>query len=369
MIFIHGGGFKWGSGNSSMYGGDHLVDKDVVVVTINYRCGPLGFLCLNTPEVPGNAGLKDVIQAIRWVKSNIHNFGGSSGNITVFGESAGGVATSALTASPLSKELIHKVIVQSGTALGEAFFQKDPLDNSRKLAKQLGCDSENADEILDFLTSTSVRDIVEAAEAVENPLAFFENSAQMFALVVEKEFPGVEAFLTESFFDILSSGRTANIPVMVGATEVELPMYINNDDVSIFIPTSFNLAKGSEERKEITEQIKKIYFKSGDLDKDNLDEYYVLLSDKVINIDTHRYVKTLAQNASKPVYYYNFNYVGKLNIASKVYKANNSKYAAHMDELGYLFKNSYQDDLELDEQDNIMRERIIKLWTNFAKTG
>lgn len=92
MVWIHGGSFTGGNGDTSFYGPDHLISEDVVIVTINYRVGVLGFLSTGDRHAPGNYGLKDMQLALRWVQNNILNFGGDPDNVTVFGESAGGVA-------------------------------------------------------------------------------------------------------------------------------------------------------------------------------------------------------------------------------------------------------------------------------------
>lgn len=92
MVWIHGGAFILGSGDDAMYGPDYFVTEDVVYVTINYRLGILGFLSTGDRHAPGNYGMKDMVMALKWVKANIVNFGGDPDNITIFGESAGGVA-------------------------------------------------------------------------------------------------------------------------------------------------------------------------------------------------------------------------------------------------------------------------------------
>ncbi|PZC70779.1 hypothetical protein B5X24_HaOG200161 [Helicoverpa armigera] len=368
MVFIHGGGFTFGSGNSDFYGADYLVEKDVVVVTINYRCGVLGFLSLNTPEVPGNAGLKDMVQAIRWIKNNIHNFGGNSGNVTIFGESAGGAAVSLLTASPLTKNLISKAIIQSGTALSNWSIQRNPLESARNIAKILGCESTDPEEILDFLNATSTKDLVEAHQKL-SPEEEFPDTINAFGYVVEKEFPGVEAVITESFLDLLTSGRVADIPIMIGSTSLEFTLERKTDDLQVFIPDELNIERNSEESLAIADQIKTLYFKGSHTGVESLPEYFELLSDAIINIDTHRHVQYLINVSKKPIYYYKFDYVGELNISNKILNSFGLKRAMHMDELGYLFKNDLQKGVEPTTLDVKMRERMLRLWTNFAKSG
>lgn len=368
MVFIHGGGFKQGSGNSNLYGGDYLVEKDVVVVTLNYRCGALGFLSLNTPEVPGNAGLKDIVEAIRWIKTNIHNFGGNSGNITVFGESAGGIAVSLLTASPLTKSLISRAIIQSGTGLSRWIYQKNPLENARALAQILGCESVAPDEILEFLNACSAKEIVEAHEKL-SPSDEFPDKMNPFGVVIEKEFPEVEAILTESFIDILTSGRVSNIPIMIGSTSLEFAFERKTDDLQVFIPDELNIERNSPESISIVDKLKALYFKGSHTGVESLDAYFQLVSDRLINVDTHRHIQYLIQVTNKPVYYYKFDYVGELNLSKKLLNSFGLKHPMHMDELGYLFKNEYQKDVEPTTLDVKMRERMLRLWTNFAKGG
>ncbi len=119
MVWIHGGGFMTGSGSSPIYDGASLAARgDVVVVSINYRLGPLGFLHLGHLDSSfagaGNLGLLDQIAALEWVQENIGAFGGDAGNVTIFGESAGAMSVATLLAAAGDRGLFHRVIAQSG---------------------------------------------------------------------------------------------------------------------------------------------------------------------------------------------------------------------------------------------------------------
>jgi len=117
MVWVHGGGFQFGSSASRSTDGARLAAKGVVVVSLNYRLGVLGFLAhseLDREGPSGNYGLQDQLAALRWVKANIANFGGNPNNVTIFGESAGAHAVGILMASPLSKGLFQKAIGESG---------------------------------------------------------------------------------------------------------------------------------------------------------------------------------------------------------------------------------------------------------------
>jgi hypothetical protein len=147
MVWIHGGGFIAGATAEQLYHGEHIAKKGVIVVTIGYRLGILGFLAHpdlnaeNDRHVSGNYGLLDMIAALRWVQRNISAFGGDPKRVTIFGESAGGIAVSMLCASPLAKELFHGAISQSGGSFGPVRAGGGPGENVQSLA-----DGERAGE-------------------------------------------------------------------------------------------------------------------------------------------------------------------------------------------------------------------------------
>ena len=123
MVWLHGGGFAYGSGSWPVYDGHNLAKKgDVVVVTVNHRLNVFGYLYLGelagkAYEQSGNAGMLDLVAALEWVRDNIARFGGDPGNVTIFGESGGGAKVSTLMAMPAASGLFHKAIVESGPGL------------------------------------------------------------------------------------------------------------------------------------------------------------------------------------------------------------------------------------------------------------
>jgi len=165
MFWIHGGGFA--SGSAKGYDGRELVKKGVVVVTINYRLGPFGYLFHPALEASepnkgaGNYGLVDQITALKWVKQNISVFGGDPGNITVWGESAGAFSVGAILASPLAIGLFQKAILESGTGLLNGIQNKQ--DASRYAtagAKALGIEGADTNA-LKALYALSAEQLVE----------------------------------------------------------------------------------------------------------------------------------------------------------------------------------------------------------------
>ena len=124
LVWIHGGDFESGSGMYRYFGPERFMKNgDIVMVSINYRLGTLGFLSLGTEELPGNAGLWDQIEALKWIKKNIHSFGGNPGNITIMGESAGSWSVMYQLLSPKSAGLFQRVISQSGTPMSPAYHE------------------------------------------------------------------------------------------------------------------------------------------------------------------------------------------------------------------------------------------------------
>jgi para-nitrobenzyl esterase len=143
LVWIHGGGFTGGSGASALYRGARLAERgDVVVVTINYRLGILGFLAhpgLADPEAggaQGNWGLLDQVAALGWVRDNIAAFGGDPSNVTIFGESAGGMSVSDLLTMPAAGGLFHRAIAQSGPPSAIAMARAE--ESAAKLMAELG---------------------------------------------------------------------------------------------------------------------------------------------------------------------------------------------------------------------------------------
>ena len=140
LVWIYGGGFSFGSTSTPVHNGEHLARKGVVLVSINYRVGPFGFLAhpelsAESPQhVSGNYGLLDQIAGLRWIRKNIAAFGGDPDKVTIFGESAGGIAVSMLCASPLAKGLFRGAISQSGGSFGPPRHTTYPGENMRVLA-------------------------------------------------------------------------------------------------------------------------------------------------------------------------------------------------------------------------------------------
>ncbi|CAG2117407.1 unnamed protein product, partial [Medioppia subpectinata] len=143
MFWIHGGSLNVGSIFNEWFNGSVLATHDVVIVSTNYRLGPLGFLYGDREDAPGNVGLYDQLLALKWVRKNIHSFGGDRDRITIFGESAGSWSVSAHILSPLSKGLFKRAIMQSGAHMfnkdRNVFNTTEALSLAKFIAKDQKC--------------------------------------------------------------------------------------------------------------------------------------------------------------------------------------------------------------------------------------
>jgi acetylcholinesterase len=221
MVWIHGGAFMNGSGSSAMYSPEHLVQEDVIIVTVNYRLGPLGFLSFPTAGVEGNAGLKDQLLALKWVQQNIAKFKGDPDNVTLFGESAGAGAVHLHLLSENSRRYFHKVICQSGTSTMEWCMQQDATAKARKLAKVCGHEGEANDrELLEFMRALPKEEIAVLQQMqVLTPDERRRGLPMPFKPVVEPKTQ--DAVVTERPLDAMKRPNLFDIPVMIGANNAE----------------------------------------------------------------------------------------------------------------------------------------------------
>ncbi|KAB7496324.1 Venom carboxylesterase-6 [Armadillidium nasatum] len=161
MVYIHGGGFI--SGGATYYHPYYLLNRDIVLVVIQYRLGIFGFLSTEDSVIPGNMGLKDQQLALKWIKGNIESFGGDSNRITIFGGSAGGASVNYQILSPGSKGLFRRAILQSGTSLCPWASNKNHRKFATEAGREFGCDIDS-EKYLECMQNVNPYYLVLAAE-------------------------------------------------------------------------------------------------------------------------------------------------------------------------------------------------------------
>lgn len=217
MVWIHGGGFQGGSASLPEYDARKLASAgNVVVVSINYRLGCLGFLRLcdlsdGMITSTGNEGLGDQITALNWIQDNIHYFGGDKHNVTVFGESAGAMSIACLLASPAAKGLFHKAILQSGAGHTYSSIEK---------ANQVAAEFINSANLLGFsmdeLPSLSTSDLLDVqAHFLSRPEVYQQFGVLPFTPVIENK------LLPLPPHEAISNGSAKNVILMAGTNTDE----------------------------------------------------------------------------------------------------------------------------------------------------
>ncbi len=356
MVWIHGGGWTTGSGAQGLYDGQHLARQGVVVVTINYRLGPFGFLAhpLLSAEskegVSGNYGLLDQIEALRWVKRNIGAFGGDAQCVTIFGESAGAGCVARLMISPFAKGLFHRAIIQSGGPQGfgqhlkEAWYGKESMEAvGQRVAKVLLGDGNAAS--LDRLRAKSAAEVL----ASSNPAQGLFGKGDRFAPVVDGW------LIPDDPAELWVRGECADVPLMVGS----------NADEATFFTRGFPIKRELGYRLLVeqsygghAEEALRLFPVVGD------DAHAAL--DRLVGRSFIAHARSIArwkvEKGKADVYEYHFTRVSPLGRSSKLG-------AFHGAELHYVFGT-----LDLlkgltEELDRRLSDVMLTCWARFAKTG
>ncbi len=352
MVWIHGGGFSRGSSSFKIYDGQNLAKEGVIVVSMNYRLGPLGFLThpLLSKESPhgvsGNYGLLDQVAALKWIKRNISAFGGNPDKVTIFGESAGAISTSLLMLSPLAKGLFQGVIAESGNPLVGIQYVftgvKTKLKQAEKVgeeyAKKLGCDSSK--NILKNLRSKTPDELLDACDFT---LGIESTGIQFIPVIDGWIFPKNAATL-------LNTGKYADVSILIGTNANEGNSFVTKVTLS-----------------DYKNWVKKILGKDADTilglfpasnDKTAQDAYYKLLTVLCFR-QPAEYVSRVFAGNKKKVYLYRFARIPDTEDAKEMG-------AYHGIELLYVFGCLPKTE-GYDKTDFELSKVIMKYWTNFAK--
>ncbi|KAF7280919.1 hypothetical protein GWI33_005385 [Rhynchophorus ferrugineus] len=406
MVWVHGGAFTTGCNKADFYGPGYLMTQDIVLVAINYRLGILGFASFKDKslDVPGNAGLKDMRLALKWVKKNIDKFGGDPDNVTIFGESAGAAAVHYLTLSPTTEGLFHKAIIQSGSALNNWSWGKN---NSTEIAKCMGYKETDEKTILQRLRKESAKSIVAGQKKMKEN--FLPSCIRPWGPVVEP--PSEHAFLTESPVQIMHRQGSRKIPMIIGYNSKEGFLFelVRRQYSGVSLPEKFELElpyeleldHEHEKTKELAEKVKKHYFGEDVCNEDNIDQVYLLKGDVNFIHGIQRMIKLQAKHSDQPVYAYRMSLMSDLNYFSTFALSKNFTWTifvtfmskvspvmrnyfkhhlknmpkkqihgvGHADDLFHLFHTFFTPTIEKGSQEDLYIQRFVKMWTNFAKYG
>ncbi|XP_014217028.1 venom carboxylesterase-6-like [Copidosoma floridanum] len=384
MIWFHGGGWVTGAGHSEYYGPKFLLDHDVILVTVNYRLGPLGFLSTEDLASPGNQGMKDQAQAIRWVHENIASFNGDPNRVTLFGESAGGVAVHYHMISPLSRGLFQRGISQSGTALCPWALTRPGLakKKAQRLAELLNCPKDDTKKLVACLRTKDPIEIIGTDRAFQ----VFDYCPMIpFRPVIEPDHPG--AFLKEDPAVSLKNANLSDLTWMTGVTSDEgairtagLYGLYNGELVKRLdkefedlapVTLLFHDTCPQKNRQNSSRLIRQFYLGDKPIDESTRAALTDMYTDAWFYIAADEAVRDHLKLLSSPVYYYYFAYRGSSSFSSIFGDASGDYGVSHADDLQYLFPVGEQlfKDVPLSEEDHRVIDIVTALWYNFAKTG
>jgi para-nitrobenzyl esterase len=346
FVWIYGGGFNGGSTSIPTYSGENLAKKDVVLVSIAYRVGQLGFmahpeLSAESPHhVSGNYGLLDMIAALKWIKKNIAAFGGAPNKVTIFGESAGGIAVSMLCASPLAKGLFQGAISQSGGSFGPPRPTTYPGENLKRLA-----DAEQSG--LEYAKSAGVSSITELRKIDADKLPALQGLA--WPIIDEWVIP-------DDQYKLYEEGKFNDTPILVG---------YNSDEGATFLrsktPEDYIADVKTRYGKFADELIKAYPVGSNTVPKTARD----LARDAAFGWQTWIWARLQSEMGKSKVYYYYFDQHPE-HLADSPKAGYGSP---HGQDVAYVFEHLNPSDTNLTKSDFEISEAMATYWTNFAKYG
>ncbi|CAH4029003.1 esterase FE4-like [Pieris brassicae] len=361
MVYLHGGAYYMGAKN--LYDPEFLVVKNIVVVTVNYRLGVLGFLCLNGIS---NLGLRDQVAALKWIQKNIAAFGGDTDNVTLCGESAGASSAAFHLLSELSRGLFHKMILMSGTALSVWAFNQESTELAFKDASKIS--QVNSDEdVFKVFTEAPLETLIKATKDISVNPRYFKYSP-----CVDSNNP--DPFFRDTPYNIMKSGNFNSVPVMMGFTESEGSYFYGlldessvanlNDNFSDMIPSLFSWCPNN--RQHVATLLRSHYFGCDNITMNSVNNLVRFYSDWVAYAAIIAFSKVLTKFSNKPVYNYLFAYEGDREFA-KIF-IRNLKGPVHAGELFYIFK-PFGISLLLSTRDERFIVRFTTMVANFMRYG
>lgn len=381
MVYIHGGAFLFGSGNEDVQNPELLLAEGVVVVTINYRLGFLGFFSTEDRNSPGNYGLKDSLEALKWVKSNIKAFGGDRNKITLFGQSAGAMITHHLTLSPLTKGLFHQAIAMSGSGVTALGFQEFPETRAYEMANEMNITFDTTEDLVRQLMEIKNYEIFALPTPPQiGPEEFPKGKAPPFFSPCVEPYDSLEPrVIPEHPLKLLLKGNFLDIPyIFTLASEENLAAITEIKDFpNLFdhlekypqnlLPYTWKIQPNTTEASEYLQQIYQLYFNNKPIE-DSYD-YTHFASDTFFNYGSYKAARLHVAIQTSPVFFSIFSFDGDLNYQKVLFNLTEYDGASHADDLSYLFTSKIFKEVTEDNPAFKVRAQMVRMWANFAKFG
>ncbi|CAG9859664.1 unnamed protein product [Phyllotreta striolata] len=381
IVWVYGGGFVEGS--ADFYGSKFLLDKNVVVVTFNYRLGALGFLSTGDSASPGNYGLKDQNAVLRWVNKNIHQFGGDPAKVTLSGQSAGSSSVIFHMISQRSRGLFSRAIAMSGDVTTRWSHQKYQKLVAFLFGAGAGIFTENTNELVEKLREVDFEKIkISQTFTVLWRMFNVMQDGLVFTPTVEPE--GPDSFLVGPPYELLLNGQFSRVPLMIGMVTHEIgffmkfiylfkPLLVVLFTLSpklipnvLLSPKRSIIVADDNTDMEVGLKIIREYFSSSNSPFDNKAEEF--LTDVFFMYPITRTVR--AMSSFTPVYYYvnghSDKFIKEEMEALDLPVDPNYKGTVHCEDLPLIW---YNEKVLPPLQDKKIQTKMLQLWRNFMTTG
>ncbi|HXP79530.1 MAG TPA: carboxylesterase/lipase family protein [Verrucomicrobiae bacterium] len=351
MVWLHGGGFTSGAGSAHAFDGNYLARSgDVVVVSVNHRLNIFGFLYLadvggEKYADSGNAGLLDIVAVLEWVRDNISHFGGNPGNVTIFGQSGGGLKISTLLAMPPAKGLFHKAIIESGSLL-TGIHRDDANKTTQRVLAKLGLQPNQVDDLqklpVDRLLS-----------AIDNRGSAPGTAPFNFAPVVDGR------ALPRDPFDPAAPDISADVPLIVGTVNTEGTFFTQPDSPLFSLDEAGMRTRLTQRFGDATDKLIDLYRK--EMPNASPSQIYFLITAFPTAAITQAERK--AAQGKAPVYMYLF--------AWETPVEGGKRHSPHTVELPFVFNNVEEQPEEVGNGPELqpLADKVSGAWAAFAHTG
>lgn len=394
LVWLHGGSFV--EGGASVYGPEYLLDgggaRDLLLVTVNYRLGALGFLSTGDAASSGNWGLKDQQLALRWVRQHIAAFGGDPERVTLIGQSAGAVSAHLQLMAFSSRHLFQRAVSLGGTALtlGLPHSAGTARRHAEKLATLVGCPTTASAEMVACLRGKPAAELVAHEADLKNdglcPIITWGPVVEDFA---DASDPLDPPFLEQHPVDVMTSGLSLDVPWLAGlnlndgglwAAKIKASKQVEAFDANLdtLAPMcfGFNETANPEDLPEVMQEIREFYFGSNNISQENINDLGNLFTDGVMLWSLDEAMRLHAAYSSAPGFLYLLSHRGQRSLTD-LYGGDGQGRGGtadlgvvHGDELLHLFPMaSVLPKGQDDPDDRKAAEQFIGLLVNFARTG
>src|SRR5580704_14258113 len=351
MVWLHGGGFASGAGSAHSFDGTYLARSgDVVVVSVNHRLNIFGYLYLADAggekyADSGNAGLLDVVAVLQWVHENIAQFGGDSGNVTIFGQSGGGLKISTLLAMPPAKGLYHKAIIESGSLL-KGIHREDANKTTDRLLAKLGLQANQVDE-LQKLPMERLVAAIDTRGAAPGTIPF------NFGPVVDGR------SLPSDPFDPAAPDISADVPLIIGSVNTEGTFFTPPDSPLYSLDEAGMRTRLTPRFGEATDKLIDLYRK--EMPNASPRQIYFMINAFPAAAITQAERKTAQGKA--PVFMYLFTWETPVE--------GGKRHSPHTIELPFVFNNVMEQPEEVGNGPDLqpLADKVSGAWSAFAHTG